>query len=729
MTREVGRPDSTQGGLLAFYRLQAHLMWTWRPTRLAVMRRTILSYLGACLALGITALLLPGLKIDGPGALLLAALLMLALDSSSDVLLEWLFVARPIFVAQTLGLFVQILAIVVVGRVVPGVKVDGATTAVWGAVLLTLLNSLFAELVAVSDDDSYYGVLVRRLVARNFRRAPEPTPGLLVVQIDGLSLPVLGHAMRAGRVPVLGGLVRDGAATLHPWVALLPPTTPASQAGILHGRNDGIAGFRWYEKTTARLLVANHPDDAAEIARRVSDGTGLLADDGASIGNLLDGDAPRSYLTMATIGEGAPSGDARRLRGFLATSVNYVRLLVLMTGEVVKELYQAERQRARSIEPRMHRDLDYAVERAVTNIALRTVSTAFVIEEMYGGAPTIYVDYTGYDAIAHHCGPERQEAIDALDGIDKAIGSLLKASQHTRRAYRLVVLSDHGQCLGATFSQQHGQPLEAIIAALLPAKMSVVGTTDSVESAGMGRRIVAELGRGQGMGAMLARRLPGALGRLRRGAVGKAAAPPDVVVASSGNLAHVYFTSRPGRMTDEQIEAQSPGLIEALGRHPGIGAVVVRSGDGHTQAVGPHGRLDLTIGTADPNRGKTEPLGTIDAAPGDDLLADYGRGAAGNLLRLAAFDNAGDLILLGAVDPVTGEVTGFEELIGSHGGLGGWQSQPFIMCPATLTLAEDPPVGAPAIYRQLVAWRSQLRAESKNASRLATAETQPAEQE
>jgi hypothetical protein len=220
--------------------------------------------------------------------------------------------------------------------------------------------------------------------------------------------------MRAGRVPVLGGLVRDGDATLHPWVAMLPPTTPASQAGILYGRNDGVAGFRWYEKGTARLMVANHPDDAAALAGRISDGTGLLTNGGASIGNLLSGDAPRSYLTMSTIGEGAPSDDARRLRGFLATSVNYVRLLVLMAGEVVKELYQAERQRARSIEPRMHRDLHFAVERAATNVALRTVSTALVIEEMYGGAPTIYVDFTGYDAVAHHCGPERMESIDAL---------------------------------------------------------------------------------------------------------------------------------------------------------------------------------------------------------------------------------------------------------------------------------------------------------------------------
>ncbi|MGD0123388.1 MAG: phage holin family protein [Candidatus Limnocylindrales bacterium] len=713
MTPGVSAAPSPAGGLLAFYRLQARLMWTWRPTRLAMLRRTVLSYLGACLALIITASVLRGLRIDGPAALLIVALLLLALDSCADVLFQWLFVSRAILVAQTLGLLVQFLAILAAGRAVPRVSVDGDTTAVWAAVLLTILNSLFAELVAVSDDDSYYGVLVRRLVARNFKRAAESTPGLLVVQVDGLSLPVLRHAMRAGRVPVLGGLVRDGAATLHPWVALLPPTTPASQAGILYGRNDGVAGFRWYEKATARLLVANHPDDAAEIARRVSDGTGVLADDGASIGNLLDGDAPRSYLTMATIGEGAPSDDARRLRGFLATSVNYLRLLVLMVGEMAKELYQAERQRARSVEPRMHRDLHYAVERAVTNIALRTTSTAFVIEEMYGGAPTIYVDYTGYDAIAHHCGPERQEAIDALEGIDRAIGSLLKASQDTCRAYRLIVLSDHGQCLGATFSQRHGQPLEAIIAALLPGYMSVVGTTDSVESAGMGRRIVAELGRGQGVGSMLARLLPGALRRLGRRRNGPAAARPDVVVASSGSLAHVYFTSEPGRMTAETIEVRYPGLIEALARHPGIGAVLVRSDAGHAVVLGQNGRLDLTTGRADPASAAAKRGGGAGGgAGGGDPLADYGTRAAENLLHLEAFANAGDVILLGAVDRVSGEVTGFEELIGSHGGLGGWQSEPFIMCPATLTLAEDPPVGAPAIYRQLVAWQAQLRTES-----------------
>jgi uncharacterized membrane protein YvlD (DUF360 family) len=699
MTPGAGQTSAMPShGLIAAYRLQARLMWEWRPARLTLLRRALLSYVGACLALALTTVVLPRLEIDGLASLLLAGLLILALDISSDIVLQWLCVAWPIFVAQTLGLVVQVLAIVVVGRVVPGVSVEGAATAAWGAVLLTVLNALFAELVAVSDDDSYYGMLVRRLVARNFGQAARPTPGLLVVQIDGLSLPVLKHAIRGGRVPVLAGLVRDDGATLHPWVALLPPTTPASQAGILHGRNDGIAGFRWYEKSNNRLLVANHPDDAAEIVRRVSDGAGLLADDGASIGNLVTGDAPRSYLTMATIGEGRPADDGRRLRGFLATSVNYLRLIVLMAGEMGKELYQAERQRDRSVEPRIRRGLHYAVERAVTNVALRTVSTAFVIEEMFRRTPTIYVDYTGYDAIAHHCGPERAEAIDALAGIDRAIGSLLKASRHAGRAYRLVVLSDHGQCLGATFSQQYGQPIEATIAALLPGSMTVVGTTDSIESAGMGRRIAAELSRGPGLGSLLARVVPSALrpfgGGGRGGARPATNAPPDVVVASSGNLAHVYFTSEPDRMTDAAIEARYPHLIEALAGHPGIGALVVRSA-GHALLVGPRGRQDLTESLPDAS----------------EFVATYGPRAVENLLRLDGFANAGDLILIGAVDRVSQEVTGFEELIGSHGGLGGWQSEPFILCPPVLRLTEDPPVGAPAVYRQLKAWQAQLQSE------------------
>jgi hypothetical protein len=126
-----------------------------------------------------------------------------------------------------------------------------------------------------------------------------------------------------------------------------------------------------------------------------------------------------------------------------------------------------------------------------------------------------------------------------------------------------------------------------------------------------------------------------------------------------------------------------------LRRHPGIGALLVRSPEGHPLVLGPDGRLDLATGDLE----------------GADPLTPYGPRAAEAIRRLEAFATSGDLVLLGAVDPVTGEVTGLEELIGSHGGLGGWQTEPFILVPRELELTEGPLIGAPALYHQLVAWQ------------------------
>jgi len=694
----LGGPDLKSPGLVAFYRLQAQLLWEWRASRLALLRRAFLSFVVACLALALTAAVLAGMKVDGLAALLIAGALLTALTGTTRLLSEWLLVPLPLVVVQITSLLVQILALLVLGRLVPGVHVEGFPTAVLGAALLTVLNGFLSELVAVSDDDSFYSALVRRLAARNRRRPTQTIPGLLVVQVDGLSRPVLENALRAGRVPVLGHLLRSEQAALRSWIAMLPPTTPASQAGILHGVNDGVAGFRWYEKATDRLLIANHPDDAAEIVRRISDGAGLLANDGASIGNLVTGDAPRSYLTMATITEAAPADDARRLRGFFVSTVNYVRLVVLMLGEIGKELYQAERQRGREVMPRIPRDLHYAVERALTNVALRTVSTALVIEEMYEGTPVIYVDYVGYDAIAHHSGPERPEAMDALEGIDRAVGSLTKARDHAARPYQLVVLSDHGQSLGATFSQRYGQPLEALVAALLPGAATVVGATEPVEQAGMTSRLVAEIRRGSGVAPLVARHLPRRRGRTGSAAPGRGwapGAPVDAVVCASGSLAHVYFTVRSERLTRTDIETGYPGLIDGLVRHPGVAALVVRGDVGGAQVLGRNGSHDLRTGRA----------------TGVDPLAIFGSRAAAALARLEGFWNAGDLILLGTFDHGSGEVTSFEELVGSHGGLGGWQTEPFILYPAEWTLDDDPPVGAPALYQQLRRWLADLATE------------------
>src|SRR4029077_8992026 len=85
-------------------------------------------------------------------------------------------------------------------------------------------------------------------------------------------------------------------------------TTPVSQAGLLLGNNEGIPAFRWFDRELGRMLVANRPADATVIEARLSNGRGLLADDGVSISNLFSGDAPTSLLTMSGLRQGGSSG-------------------------------------------------------------------------------------------------------------------------------------------------------------------------------------------------------------------------------------------------------------------------------------------------------------------------------------------------------------------------------------------------------------------------------------
>ena len=673
--------------MAALYRDQARLIWEWRATRLALIRRAVFSFLATTFALWLITNLSHDLTIVDPRSLLVAAFLLTVLNAAARPLVLLVFSPFPGLVVQLAGVLVQFVFVVLVAALLPGVSIGSMYAAIVDAVMLSVLNALLGELLRASDDDSYHGSQVRRLAAREFGTPELSTPGLLMIQIDGLSMPVLRNAMRAGRMPTLDGLVRSGTSALDPWAALLPPVTPVSQAGILHGHNDQMPGFRWFEKRSGKLLVANTPEGASEMLSRLSDGGGLLGDDGASIGNLVTGDAARSYLTMATIEERSDPGDPRRLRGLFVSQVNYLRLLVLTVGEVAKELYQRERQRARGIEPRIDRNLSYAFERALTNVALRNLTTALVIEEMFGGAGSIYVDYTGYDALAHHVGPDRDEAYDALDGLDRTVGSLRKAARETPRPYRLVVLSDHGQCLGAPFSQRYGELLEDVARRLMGVDAREPGARDG-EFRHTRDVILGELARGPSIRARATRLAhhPHKASSIEAGDVG------ELVACASGNLALLYLTVRPDRLDREEIDRRYPNLLPGLVAHPGVAFVLVHSAVDGPIALSREGTNYLTTGRI----------------VGIDPLVTLGPHAAESLRRIDAFDNVGDLCVIGPYDEVTGEIVSYEELVGSHGGLGGRQGEPFLLHPAGLSIGEAPLVGAPAVNAVLRRWLTIL---------------------
>ena len=691
-----------------FYRLQAHLLWTWRGGWGDLLKRGAVSVVIAGIALLLTILIMPGITVTKPFSIIAAVIVIALLNTLVRPIVLGLVAPISIILVGIVTILFQVGMIWILGPLVPGIQVDSLLAAIIGSFVYATFHVVLSSIVSLDPERSYYSTLVRQLVARQSDVIATDVPGVVIIQIDGLSHPVMRNQIRAGRAPVMSRWLRTEGYRLSRWEAMLPSQTSASQAGILHGNNDGIPAFRWYEKKDGRLLVSNHPKDAAEIVRRASDGEGLLSNGGASVGNLVTGDASRSFMTMASLADGTKGiGSSRDFFGFFVSPYNYLHIIIRTFGEAIKEMFQSRRQIRAGVEPRMHRGLPYPFVRAATNVVLRGLQSSLIMQEMYRGTPVIYSDFTDYDEIAHHSGPERPESLDALDGVDGALGLLQKAALSAPRPYRFVVVSDHGQSLGATFLQRYGVTLQDVIRSLMGGGASVAAATDTAEQYGQINTFVSEYTRGEGVTPSIARRA--LKSRTKDGAVDlgvkdeaadltaagtdgadatAAEAPPDLVVCASGNLGLIYFTIEPTRMTLEGIAATYPGLVESLSNHPGIGLLMVRSETQGAMAIGRDGIRFLDQ----------------DRVEGADPTVKYGEYAVGSLLRLDQMANVSDLVAISLIDPDTEEVAAFEELIGSHGGLGGWQTKGLILHPGDWEMESEPLMGAPAVYRQLRTW-------------------------
>jgi hypothetical protein len=165
-----------------------------------------------------------------------------------------------------------------------------------------------------------------------------------------------------------------------------------------------------------------------------------------------------------------------------------------------------------------------------------------------------------------------------------------------------------------------------------------------------------------------------------------------IAVVGSGNLGLVYFTGHDHRLTMEQLEQLHPHLVGTLAAHPGVAMLMVRSSAHGAVVFGPKGVRYLDE----------------DRVEGEDPTALFGPHTVMSLEREDAMLHAPDLLLISQYDPELGEVAAFEELIGSHGGLGGPQTEPFILYPSEWVLDEPVPLGAPAIYRNMRRWLGSI---------------------
>ena len=163
--------------------------------------------------------------------------------------------------------------------IVPGASFDSFWTAVAAAWLAAAFGTLLVWLVSAGTDESFAASLLR--IKPGTISDPE-VDGVVFVQLDGVSFPVMQWVLQSGTMPTLRRWLDNGSHAVHEWIVQVPCTTPASQQAILQGSADGVPAFRWYDRDLERVLVANRPEDASIIETRASTGHGLLADDGVS---------------------------------------------------------------------------------------------------------------------------------------------------------------------------------------------------------------------------------------------------------------------------------------------------------------------------------------------------------------------------------------------------------------------------------------------------------------
>ncbi|WAP59053.1 phage holin family protein [Streptomyces sp. S465] len=578
-------------------------------------------------------------------------------------------------------------------------------TAVVVAAVMSAASSATSTFLTVRDDGAYRRRLAR-LAGRRRRRlgqdeGDEQSPGTVFLQLDGVGHAVLREALREREnrpplMPTVAGWVR----TTHrvmPWRTDWSSQTGASQLGILHGSNEDVPAFRWYEKKSGEVMVSNRPTSAAVLQRRAAARArhdGLLTVDGASRGNLFTGGADQLALVLSVA---ARRGKHNRSRSgyfaYFSDPANATRTAVSFLAEVVREIGQSTRAKLRRETPRVKRGGLYPLIRAFATVVERDVVVTAVMGDILSGRTAIYADLVAYDEVAHHSGPRSRDVQQVLARLDRSIALIANVAEYAPRDYRIVLLSDHGQSPGETFSGAYGLTLEDLVRAGcgLPVSRRAGRTPSGAEAREAGR---AALRRPEKPEVEPDGRAGAA--QADEDVAARHATVSDPIVLASGNLGLVSFPDVPGRMSREQIDARHPTLLRTLADHPGVGFLLVRS-----EA---HGAVVLGADGAEHRLDTGEVLGGVSP------LAAFGPGAEDAVRRTAHFRNTPDIMVNSAYDPVRGTVHAFEEQIGSHGGLGGEQGHPFLLWPAELTApvaAGEELVGAEQVHRVLRRWLAE----------------------
>lgn len=312
-----------------------------------------------------------------------------------------------------------------------------------------------------------------RLLKLSKLEKPSPDPGLVMVQIDGLSSTQVHKALQKGRVPFLAGLLTRERYILHQFYSGLPSNTPSVQGEIFFGVKGCIPSFSFVDRQTNQMVKMLDSSYVEKFEERLKlQGEGLLKG-GSSYSNMYTGGAQEAHFCFAQLGW---SGVIHASRPwvlpflFILYLDIFLRTFFLLIIEFFIALFECIRG---TLKGRIFsEELRFVWLRVLVCVFLRELIVAGACIDIMRGLPIIHLNFLGYDEQAHCRGPSSAYAHWALQGIDDAIKRINHViGQTPYRQYDLWVYSDHGQETTTPYLIKHKSTLEDSVQKLFGSKV------------------------------------------------------------------------------------------------------------------------------------------------------------------------------------------------------------------------------------------------------------------
>ncbi|MBR3214797.1 MAG: phage holin family protein, partial [Methanosphaera sp.] len=263
-----------------------HIHGFEKPPRVS-FRRSLIIFIGNVIGIYLISFFELGVTLQAFDDIILFVLFMSIINA-----LLWPILTRILmpFLVLTFGIGTLILNGLLLENIGPffGIEVQGPAI-ILAPLAMAFVTTLLSTLLTIEDEGSYYRSVYRDAEKKR-KDEIKDYPGLIIVEIDGLAYDVLIEAVNKGIMPTVKSMM-DTTHNIRMWETDLSSQTGASQAGILHGNNEDITAFRWIEKENDnQMMQCSGVSKVKVLESRISDGNGLLVDNGASRSNLFSGD-------------------------------------------------------------------------------------------------------------------------------------------------------------------------------------------------------------------------------------------------------------------------------------------------------------------------------------------------------------------------------------------------------------------------------------------------------